>query len=214
MKPLIIPTILVSDETTAHDRLLGVGKVAPWMQLDISDGTLYPHQSWHDVRALKTWKPKPLLELHLMVHDPEKHIRAWKTLRNVKRVIWHIEAPIDHQKLIGLCRRWNLEVGLALAPKTRIEDLLPYAPLVDELLVLGVTPGKNGQKLIPSTKKKIIFLRRHFPKLLLGFDGGITARNIRSLQGLGIRRFAVGSALFKQKDPERALQNLQKNILS
>ncbi len=212
VKPLIIPTILVPNAQEALKRIQLVNGIASWIQIDVLDHTLVKHTSWHDPATLKKQPLTAALELHLMVDDPEKYIRVWHRVNACKRVIWHIEAPADHDKLIRLCRRFGLETGLAIAPATPVATLVPWLRKIDTVLLLGVEPGKNGQKLIRSVIKKIDTLKKLSPKTPLGWDGGLRPADLVGLKKRGVTRFAMGSAIFNQNNPASCLQQLQKKL--
>lgn len=211
MKRILIPAILVQSEAEAFERLASIGKLT-WIQIDALDGTLYPNTSWFDAKAVARRKPSPDIELHLMVMDPSAILDAWKNVRALKRVIWHVEAPIDHEKLIQRCHRMKREAVLAIAPQTPIRALLPYLGAIDGVLVLGVEPGFSGQSLIRSTLKKVRDLKKIAPSLPIGFDGGVNKTTIDVLKKAGVDRFCVASALWKAKDPEAELIRLTQKI--
>lgn len=212
MKREIIPAILAHSAEEASTKVQQVAQEANWLQLDVMDGQFVPNTTWSDVREAKKWKGSTKIELHLMVIDPATVIHQWKSYPRFKRVIWHIEAPIDHAKLIASCRRMKLEVGLAISPETPIAALVPFLRKIQSVLILGVIPGWSGQKLIPSTIKKAADLRRLMNNLPIGFDGNVTERNIPRLAKNGVTRFYVASAIFKKKNPTETLLELKKTL--
>lgn len=209
MKPQIIPAILTNRREDALRKLCVIDGVVTWVQLDVTDGTFVPGKSWFDAGELKKYHPKFSLELHLMVQDPEPIIKKFLNVKYFKRAIWHIEAPVDHRKLIDLCRKKKIETGLALAPETPAGAVEPYADDIDEVLILGVHPGKSGQKILPASVKKISAVRKIAPKLTIGFDGGITDKNWKALAGKGVNRLCLASAVWKHKDPVKFLRSLR-----
>lgn len=211
MKPLIIPAVLAKTGNEARDKFSAT-KTAKWIQLDCVDGKFVSNTTWYDARAAALMDIHSNIELHLMVRDPRAVIQAWRKLKTMKRVIWHVEAKLDHKKLIRECKKWKLEVGLALNPGTPPTVVLPFLADLDGVLLLGVHPGKSGQKLIPSVKKKIKVIQTFAPKLPIGWDGGLTAGNVKSIAKLGVARLCVGSAVFEAKDPEQALKKLQASL--
>lgn len=212
MKSLIIPTMLVKTQQEAEERLHLLGKAARWIQWDITNHTLTPTTCWADASIVKTWHMSPFIELHLMVDKPEPVIRDWREVKKVKRVIWHVEAPIDHLALIRQCKRWKLEVGIAISPQTPLASLIPFLRSIDCVLVLGVIPGKNGQPLIPTTLETVKNLKRISPKLSIGFDGGITSTNLTRIARAGVTRLNMGSGLFQTPDPRKTLLHFQKRL--
>ena len=212
MKPLIIPTILVQTEQEAETRFQLLGRAAKWVQWDINDRTLTPTTNWADAATVRHWKLFPSIELHLMVHQPEPVIQRWRTIKNVRRVMWHIEAPIDHKKLIRQCKRWKLETALAISPSTPLAALIPFLRTINSVLVLGVIPGKNGIPLIPETVQTVKDLKRIAPRIPIGFDGGITAQNLTRIVRAGATRLNMGSGIFQTADPKKTLLRLQKRL--
>jgi len=195
-KPLLIPTILSSTQHEALRDLELVDGTFPWIQIDVLDGTFAPNKSWYDAKIFQKQPFTSSIELDLMVQDPLKVIQQWLPVTNFKRAIWHIEAPVDHKKLIAFCRKHKREVGLSLAPSTDPRAILPYKDLIDEVMLLGVKPGWSGQTLLPTTIKKISVLKKIAPKLIIGFDGGVNEKNLSSLIKQGVKRLYAHHLIF------------------
>jgi ribulose-phosphate 3-epimerase len=206
----IIPAILAPDEATFRARLKIAEALAPCVQLDILDNTLYPFASWCDPEVLKTLNTKAELELHLMVSNPKRWLNDLRSVPSLRRAIWHIEAQVDHAELILLGQDLGIEVGLAIAPNTPLDMIEPFAEMIDEILVLGVEPGKSGQPLIPETIKKAKSTALSWPNVTVGFDGGITLENIGQLRTAGVTRYCAASAIFGAADPRAAYEALVK----
>jgi ribulose-phosphate 3-epimerase len=204
----IIPAILAQDEETFRARLKIAEALAPCVQIDILDNTLYPFASWCEPAALKAIETKAKLELHLMVSNPKRWLNELRGLQNLKRAIWHIEAHVDHAELILMCQDWGLEAGLAIAPKTPLADIEPFAEMVDEILVLGVEPGRSGQTLDPETIKRAKAIALSYPNAAVGFDGGVTRENAGALREAGITRLCAASSIFGAEDPKAAYEEL------
>jgi len=209
MKPLIIPAILAPDAEEALDKIRQVEDVATWIQIDVLDGTLVKNTSWHALRDLRGLEFKPSFELHLMVDNPKRVIDEWRHFPNLKRVIWHVEAPIDHAALIVECRTHGLEVGLALNPMTPSNKILPFVNKLDEILVMGVDPGKSGQELQENSILKAQELHRLASHLAIGFDGGVRQAHFRTLVEAGVTNLYLASAIFRDEDPASLLQTKQ-----
>jgi ribulose-phosphate 3-epimerase len=204
----IFPAILAQDEETFRARLKTAEAFAPYVQIDILDNTLYPFSSWCDPAVLKTLETKAEIELHLMVSNPKRWLNELRGLPKLKRAIWHIEAHVDHAELILMCQDLGIQTGLALAPQTAIDDIEPFAEMVDEILVLGVKPGQSGQTLDPETIKKAKAIALSYPNAAVGFDGGVTQENIGQLREAGVTRFCAASAIFGSADPRAAFEAL------
>ncbi|OIN90283.1 hypothetical protein AUJ42_03310 [Candidatus Collierbacteria bacterium CG1_02_44_10] len=209
MKLELIPAILSHDADDAQQKAeLCTGYVST-VQLDVMDGTFVKNTTWHQAAQAKRWPKRLHIELHLMVQDPLMVMKSWKNTSQFTRAIWHAEASVDSVKLLDWCKRNKIQGGIALNPETPVEAITPYVyhPAFSRALILGVHPGRSGQKLIPSTKKKARQLHALRPKLPIAFDGGVSLRNIESLARNGVTTFCAASAIFKTKDPKGTLQH-------
>lgn len=217
MKAELIPALLVQTEEDAVMKLMSLGEYKGWIQIDILDGTLYRYSNFHDPSLLALLMPANGIELHLMVSDPLSHLQAWqKTLgtHERKRVIWHIEALVDHKELIAYAKSHGWECGIAIGPLSSTESLRPYLQFVDEILVLGVHPGKSGQSLLPKTLDTVRELKQQSPRsFVIGFDGGVNGKTIPDLLMAGVERLNVASAVFQSEDPERTLRDLERKLV-
>lgn len=205
----IIPAILVQDEATFRSHLEQFEDIADTVQVDVLDNTLYPNTSWCNVDIIDMLDTSIWIELHLMVNDPEAIIQKIQRGGPIHRVIWHIEAPVDHADLVLTCQNLGLDCGIAIAPKTPIEALRPFAEMFEEILILGVEPGFSGQPLIPDTIQKARDIHSNWPGTILGFDGGVTEQTISQLRDAGVTRFCAASAIWKAEDPKEAYESLR-----
>jgi ribulose-phosphate 3-epimerase len=209
MKP-IIPAILTDNFFDFQQKLKKVENLSSWLQIDVSDGkftkrkTLMPEE-------LLSLKFKQNLELHLMVFEPEKYFLTAEKLK-VKRVIVHYEAVEKNIDEI-FSKKYPFTLGLALNPTTSEEKIFPYLSKVNFILVLGVTPGAQGQEFQEKVLKKIKKIKTFSPKTLVEVDGGINDKTIQKVNQAGADIFVVGSALLKAKEPKKAIENL-KNLIS
>ncbi len=204
MAPELIPALLCQDQDTFLSRLELIDDLVDWIQLDILDSTLYPNQCWADPVVIETLPIQSHLELHLMVANPQAMIETWKNVINVQRVIWHIEASVDHKTLIRDVKKSGYQVGLAIAPSTPLERLLPFLKEIDRVLVLGVSPGKSGQTLIPSALKTVqdISSLEHHP--VIAFDGGVSDATLPRILTAGAEAICAASLIFDHPPiPER-----------
>lgn len=210
MKTELIPAILAETREQVESRLAAVERLAPLVQLDVMEPPFVPHRSWADAGLAAEWPLAPAIELHIMSHDPTTIIRTWQHVRCVKRAIWHIEADVNHHTLIEQVRRYSWEVGLAISPDTPLEKIDEYTPLLDECLVLGVTPGASGQTILEGAPERIAALCARHPQLVVGIDGGVHPETIQKLIFAGAKRLYTASALFHTHDIDTQFEKLKK----
>ena len=138
MKPEIIPAILTprfEDFASQIKKLEPFSKLA---QIDVMDGEFVAGSSFTDVEKINGLKTKLNFELHLMVKNPLQEMEKWMGVKNITRVIFHLEAAPNPQKIINTLRGKCAQVGLAVNPETPLTVLEPYYKLVDVVLFMTV----------------------------------------------------------------------------
>jgi len=206
----IIPAILAKDAIDFAQKLRLVESSVDTVQIDIMDKKFVPYQSWADPEIIKTI-PTPLeFELHLMVSDPLAEVKKWKKIKNVKTAIFHIEIKKDPAKIIASLKRRGLKVGIALNPRTPLSKIEKLVPKVNQILFLGVTPGRSGQKFQAPVLGKIKTLRKKHPKAIIGIDGGVNLKNAPELIKAGVNSISTASAIYKSKNAKKVINELKK----
>ena len=142
------------------------------------------------------------LDVHLMINEPLKEVKQFASL-GVHNITVHYEAfewKDVFEKAVKVIREHKAFVGLAVNPKTLISDVVPLLPLVDYVLIMGVYPGKSGQKLLSNTIKKVEELKGVIKKnnynVVIEVDGGVNLDNIKALYNAGADVFVMGNALY------------------
>ena len=150
---------------------------ADYIHVDIMDGKFVENKTWTygEIKKIVDYSKLPL-DVHLMVEKPEKYIEDYAML-NTHYLTFHIEAVKDVLGMIDNIKNFGLKVGLAINPDTPSELLFPYLKYVDEIIVMGVYPGKSGQSFIETTPDKIRKIKdeiiRQDLKTIVSVDGGI-----------------------------------------
>lgn len=150
------------------------------------------------------------LDVHLMMYNPFDYIERFVE-SGADLITFHIEATEDVKELIEYIRRCSKKVGIALCPETSPEMLLPYLPLVDQVLVMTVNPGFGGQEFMPDMVDKIRYIAEQIKKLqrsescLIQVDGGINFETAKQCWDAGATIFVSGNFLFNQKDMSSAI---------
>ncbi len=149
------------------------------------------------LKQIKAKFPEIIIDTHLMVTNPEKHIENF--LNNGSDLItWHAELDINHQNLIELVKSKSKLSGLAINPSTTISSIKPnIVAQIDSALVMSVFPGKSGQTLILDCLDKIKEIKAINPKCQVYVDGGVNADNAQLVYEKGADAIVSGSYLFK-----------------
>lgn len=182
------------------------------------DNHFVPNLTWgHQfTNAIASKSKHPIMWVHLMVTDPGSFLGRFN-IRPDSIVSFHLEVNIDVLQMINEIKLKGWRPGIAVKPKTAIEDVFPFLDVVDHVLVMSVEPGFSGQDFIKDSVEKIkaldTYRKETGRKVTIGIDGGITQDNIEQLVQLGVQDFAAASAIFnKYSKPVEALQALNKRI--
>ncbi len=208
---MIIPAIL---EKNFSDFEVKAKKLsfAPIIQIDVMDGEFVPGKSFEEIEKINSLDLKNEWELHLMVNHPIKEIKKWKIVKNIKRIIFHIESEDNPQEVIRKIKENNLEVGVALNPETNKLDILPFIKDIDEVLFLTVHPGVQGAPFVESVQDSIVELKKILDvketDILIAVDGAINKNNIQIIKKWGVNNFCVGSAILSSVDYKKAYEEL------
>lgn len=211
-KTKIIPAILAKNKTEFIKQFKKVSPYFTYLQIDIMDGQFVKTKNSITPDNIKYITRKNKLEIHLMVTDVSKHITRWSKLKSVKKIIWHYEANKNTKRILAIndyLKNKKIKTGLAINPHTslaKIKDIIRY---FDTIQIMGVTPGKQGQRFQPKIIPKIKALRYKFPKINVEVDGGVSNKNFRSLHRAGANIISIGSYLQKAPSIKKALDKLK-----
>ena len=150
---------------------------ADFIHVDVMDGKFVKNKTmpFSEMKNIYKYTSKRLV-VHLMVDNPSKYIPLYVEL-NTECVIFHIESGEDIIKNLELIKSFSIKCGLAISPDTKVNELIPYLPYLDVILVMGVIPGEGGQKFILDTENKIKEIRELIKSydfnILIDVDGGV-----------------------------------------
>lgn len=143
-----------------------------------------------------------VLDCHLMVEAPERHIEQFKGA-GADSVTVHFETCPDLPAVARLAREHGLQVGMAFNPETTVEDAAASAreAEVDLVLCMSIHPGYSGQPFMPEAIDRIRALRSLLPESVpIQVDGGVGVANIRELRDAGATLFVSGASIFGSDD--------------
>jgi ribulose-phosphate 3-epimerase len=150
------------------------------------------------------------VDVHLMVESPERHFRAFREA-GADSVTFHYEAVEDVAAISAAARECGLGVGVALKPKTPVEEVAEAAidAGVDLVLCMSIEPGYSGQPFMPEAYERLRRLRELLPETVqLQVDGGVNGDNIGEARQAGANLFVAATAVFGKGDPAVAYSGL------
>ena len=177
---------------------------ADLIHLDIMDGRFVPNISFGAVvvDAVRSATGLPL-NIHLMVHEPDRLLPGLLQIGASDQVLVHAEACAHLHRTVGSIRERGCQVGVAINPATPIAAVEEILPDLDIVLVMTVNPGFGGQSFIPSALGKLRRLRHIIAEngypARLEVDGGIKAdATARDSVAAGASILVAGTAIFNR----------------
>jgi len=186
-----------------------------YIHVDIMDGIFVSNKTLtkDDFTKINYYINKPL-DIHLMVSDVKKYIDDFKVF-NPKFITFHKEAVDDVIGAINYLNNLNIKVGLSIKPHTNVEEIIPYLPYLDLVLIMSVEPGAGGQEFINDSTIKIDQLKQlreqYNYKYLIEIDGGINNETANLCKNADI--LVIGSYITKSDNYNIQVDNI-KNIFN
>ena len=162
---------------------------ADYIHLDIMDGKYVSNKTlpFSEMKNIYKFTDKRL-DVHLMVDSPSKYIKNYASL-NTEYISIHLDTKEDLVSNLKLIKSYGIKAGIVLNPNDDVSMIVPYLPYIDLILVMGVVPGRSGQKYISNTTEKLKelnVLKKEYKKLnfKISIDGGINDRVVKKIKNL------------------------------
>lgn len=190
-----------------------------YLHIDMMDGTFVPNFGLgvDYIRSLRQLTNIPL-DLHLMIKDPEYKFQ-WIGIKDTDIVSIHYESTFQVQRALDYLQPFGCNRFLAINPATPVYVLEEVLDYIDGINVLMVNPGFAGQKIVPSTIRKVekvieLLKKEGRDNIVVEVDGNISPENALLLHQYGASIFVAGtSSIFKGK-VENYSDNIEKLRLS
>ena len=187
------PSILSADFTRLGEQVAAVEQAgAQYLHFDVMDGCFVPNISF-GMPVLESLRGRTglMMDVHLMVEEPARYVEAFADCG----------ADIITVHTVDLIKKRELLAGVALCPATPLSVLEYILPRIDMVLLMTVSPGMGGQKLIPYTLDKIRDLKKMIDrkglKTDIEVDGGVNFKTLEQVLDAGANIIVAGSAVFE-----------------
>lgn len=200
----ISASVLAADFTRLGEQVKEASEAgAERIHVDIMDGRFVPVITFGPaiVEAVRR-STKAVVEAHLMVVEPEKHIHDFaRAGADVIHV--HQETCPHLHRTVQQIHELGKKACVVLNPSTPLSTLEEILPDLDEVLIMTVNPGYGGQKFIASTLPKIARLRKLIDerglKCDVEVDGGVGPATAAAVTQAGANVLVAGVAVFQAK---------------
>jgi ribulose-phosphate 3-epimerase len=209
----VAPSVLAADFARLGeqvDAVLAAG--ARVIHVDIMDAHFVPVLSMGpsvvEALAERVHDAGALIDVHLMVERPERHVETFATA-GADSITVHVEATPHVHYALQAVRGAGCRAGLALCPATPVSAASEVLDDIDLLLCMTVNPGWGGQRFIPASIARLERLRAMLaPETALEVDGGIDATTAAACAAAGATLFVAGTAVFGAPDPAVAAREI------
>lgn len=205
-RPLLLaPSILSADFARLGEACATVAEAgADWIHVDVMDGHFVPNLTIGApvVRSLRKATELPL-DVHLMIEEPDRYLDDFIEA-GADVVTFHVEASGDPGAMLDRLHAAGRRGGISLRPGTPVEEILPWVPRCDLVLIMTVEPGFGGQSFQAGPLEKIPPVleaaRSAGREVDIEVDGGIDLETLPRARDAGANVFVAGSAIYGTND--------------
>ena len=210
----IMPSTLCFDMYDDSTYTLFASSNISMIHVDIMDGFFVPEVagSMEELAHIRS-KTKAHLHVHLMTESPS--ILAADAINAGADTVIVSFNTAGVENALNLIKKSGKRCGIAINPETPATMLSKILPLVDEVMLMAVAPGKAGQTFDMDILQKIKALdytrKKHGLKYIISVDGGINPETAKLCWNAGANLLVSGSYLKNAPDFRLAVQTLLKH---
>ena len=207
------PSVLTADFLTLDDTLRIFEECdVDMLHMDVMDGIFVPNISFGAPIIEKVKKHTKIpMDVHLMIDRPHRYIDMFSKCADI--LGFHFEAGSDVEQTLKAIKAHGIKTCLTIKPCTKPEEIFPYLPLCDMVLVMSVEPGFGGQKFMSEALLKLRVLRAEIEKqglsCLLEVDGGINKETAPLAVKAGADVLVAGSYVFDSSDIKATVKEIK-----
>lgn len=208
----IAPSVLSADFSKLGQEVKKVAASgADMIHFDVMDGHFVPNLTFGaDIVQSVRGKTDVPFDVHLMISHPGQFIESF-VKAGADIITFHLECEDDIDEVISMIKKHKIKVGISVRPKTNINNLIPFLPMIDMVLVMSVEPGFGGQEFQKEALDKIAILKSLIgkKKIKIEVDGGINPVTAPACVLAGADILVAGSYIFHSQKYDVAIERLK-----
>lgn len=211
---MIAPSVLAANMLDiGRDVLRAEAAGADMLHLDVMDGVYVPNISFgfDVIKSIRSAVSIPL-DVHMMTVRPDKYIDRLAEI-GADSITVHEGTCENTRSALEAIKHAGMRCALALKPGESADLIVPYADILDMVLVMTVEPGFGGQKfmadMMPKIDRVCELLREANSSADVQVDGGINAENAKICLAHGANVLVAGTYLFAAEDMQANLSALR-----
>lgn len=175
-----------------------------YLHYDVMDGHFVPNFALNVdlVSTIRQVTSLPV-NVHLMTTNPSEYVDRFIEL-GCESISFHQETVLHSQRLIYKIKDCGIKAGLAINPETPLNALDFLLPDLDFVLIMTVSPGFSGQKMVPQAISKIGDFQRILTAkkidVPIQVDGNVSFSNIPAMVKAGATMLVCGTSSLFMKE--------------
>ena len=214
-KVQIAPSILSADFSNLESEVRTIEKAgADMLHIDVMDGHFVNNITFGPalVKSIRN-KTDLTFDVHLMIDPVIKYITDFADA-GADIITVHIEAEDDTRGAVELVRSLGKKAGIAINPETKIDTIIPFLDVIDQVIVMSVHPGFAGQSFIRETIGRVQDIKAIIGSrdVKLEVDGGINPLYSQDCINAGCDILVAGTSIFSNENYKDSINLLKKTI--
>ena len=214
-KVQIAPSILSADFSNLESEVRTIEKAgADMLHIDVMDGHFVNNITFGPalVKSIRN-KTDLTFDVHLMIDPVIKYITDFADA-GADIITVHIEAEDDTRGAVELVRSLGKKAGIAINPRTKIDTIIPFLDVIDQVIVMSVHPGFAGQSFIRETIGRVQDIKAIIGSrdVKLEVDGGINPLYSQDCINAGCDILVAGTSIFSNENYKDSINLLKKTI--